>query len=133
MVIQDNDAKLAIGDNLCIVDKQVIDYWRDGTIIRVLETELLDMFNIVTALCTATGGDNAITDISIDANALTIAKNIIFVIIENSQSINQMNIFTNTIISNRIQYTKHKSNSTVIAECGVRQYLRDSVQKFWRL
>ncbi|KAA6403788.1 MAG: hypothetical protein EZS28_000681 [Streblomastix strix] len=66
MVIQDNVTKLVIGDNLYIVDKEVTDYWWDGTDLKVLETELPDMSNVITTLRAATGGGNAITEISID-------------------------------------------------------------------
>ncbi|KAA6354849.1 MAG: hypothetical protein EZS28_049625, partial [Streblomastix strix] len=76
---QENVAKLSISDNLYIVDKQVMDYWWDGTNLRVLETDLPDMSNVVTTLGAATGGGNAITDISIDGNTLTPAKNTSFV------------------------------------------------------
>ncbi|KAA6368112.1 MAG: hypothetical protein EZS28_036362 [Streblomastix strix] len=70
MVDQENVAKLVIGDNLYIVDKEVTDYWWDGTDLKELETELPDMSNIITTLGTATGGGNAITDMSIDRNWL---------------------------------------------------------------
>ncbi|KAA6362985.1 MAG: hypothetical protein EZS28_041489 [Streblomastix strix] len=66
MAIQDNVAKLVIGDNLYIIDKQVMDYWWDGTDFKVLETELPDMNNIVTTLGAATGSGNAITGIQVD-------------------------------------------------------------------
>ncbi|KAA6373038.1 MAG: hypothetical protein EZS28_031435 [Streblomastix strix] len=75
MAIQENVANLAIGDNLYIVDKDVIDYWWDGTDLKILETELPDMSNVITTPGAATGSDNAITDISIDGNTLTPAKN----------------------------------------------------------
>ncbi|KAA6391230.1 MAG: hypothetical protein EZS28_013245 [Streblomastix strix] len=52
---QENVAKLAIGDNLYIIDKQVMDYQWDGADIQVLETELPDMINVVTTLGAATG------------------------------------------------------------------------------
>ncbi|KAA6370911.1 MAG: hypothetical protein EZS28_033562, partial [Streblomastix strix] len=77
MAIQDNVAKLAIGDNLYIVDKQVVDYWRDGTDLKVLETEQPDITNVITTFGTATvqnydnlsvalagGGVKAIQDIN---------------------------------------------------------------------
>ncbi|KAA6369837.1 MAG: hypothetical protein EZS28_034636 [Streblomastix strix] len=51
---QENVAKLAIGDNLYIVDKYVMDYWWDDTGLRALETELPDMSNVITILGTAT-------------------------------------------------------------------------------
>ncbi|KAA6384201.1 MAG: hypothetical protein EZS28_020268, partial [Streblomastix strix] len=56
IAVQDNVAKLVIGDNLYIVGKKVIDYWWDGTDLNVLETELPDMSNVMTTLGTATGG-----------------------------------------------------------------------------
>ncbi|KAA6356684.1 MAG: hypothetical protein EZS28_047790, partial [Streblomastix strix] len=37
MAIQDNVAKLVNGDNLYIADKEVTDYWWDGTDLKVLE------------------------------------------------------------------------------------------------
>ncbi|KAA6375681.1 MAG: hypothetical protein EZS28_028791 [Streblomastix strix] len=72
---QENVAKLAIGDNLYIVDKQVMDYWWDGSNLRALETELPDMSNIMTIFRTATGGGNAITDLSFEGNTLIPTKN----------------------------------------------------------
>lgn len=77
--IQDYVANLAIGNNLYIVDKKVNDYWCDGTDFKILETELLDMINVISTLGAATGGDMAITDISISGNTLTLAKNTIFI------------------------------------------------------
>ncbi|KAA6398108.1 MAG: hypothetical protein EZS28_006370 [Streblomastix strix] len=56
MVIQDNVAKLAIGDNLYIVDKQVLDYWWYGIDLKVLETEQPDMTYVITTFGTTTGG-----------------------------------------------------------------------------
>ncbi|KAA6367989.1 MAG: hypothetical protein EZS28_036485 [Streblomastix strix] len=50
MAIQDNVAKHAIGDNLYIVDKQVVDYWWDGTDLKVLKTKQPDMANVITTL-----------------------------------------------------------------------------------
>ncbi|KAA6352738.1 MAG: hypothetical protein EZS28_051735, partial [Streblomastix strix] len=52
---QENVAKLSIGDNLYFVDKEVMDYWRDRTDFKVLETEVSDMNNVVTILNAATG------------------------------------------------------------------------------
>ncbi|KAA6375857.1 MAG: hypothetical protein EZS28_028616 [Streblomastix strix] len=63
---QENVEKLSIGDNLNIADKEVLGYWWDGTNLRLLETELPDMSNVVTTLGAATGGGNVITDISIN-------------------------------------------------------------------
>ncbi|KAA6401413.1 MAG: hypothetical protein EZS28_003063 [Streblomastix strix] len=72
---QENIAKLAIGGNLYIVENQVMDYWRDGTSLRALKTELPDMSNVMTILGAATGGRNAITDLSFSENTLIPAKN----------------------------------------------------------
>ncbi|KAA6388443.1 MAG: hypothetical protein EZS28_016029, partial [Streblomastix strix] len=47
----------------------------DGTDLKVLETELPDMSNVVTTLGAVTRSGSAITDISIDGNTLTLAKN----------------------------------------------------------
>ncbi|KAA6364982.1 MAG: hypothetical protein EZS28_039491, partial [Streblomastix strix] len=117
---QENVAKLAIGDNLYIVDKEVTDYWWDGTSLRMLETELPDMSNVVTTLGAATGNGNAITDISIDGNTITPAKNTTFVTTGNDQSITGMKTFTSTIISNGIQYSGYDNNSVFLAGGGVK-------------
>ncbi|KAA6369298.1 MAG: hypothetical protein EZS28_035175 [Streblomastix strix] len=71
---QENVAKLAIGDNLYIVDKQVMDYWQDGTGLRAQETELPDMIYVMTILGAAIGGGNAITDLSFSGNTPIPAK-----------------------------------------------------------
>ncbi|KAA6402142.1 MAG: hypothetical protein EZS28_002330 [Streblomastix strix] len=47
---------IIVGDNLYIVDKEVTNYWWDGTDLKVLETDLPDMNNVKTTLKTATGG-----------------------------------------------------------------------------
>ncbi|KAA6378485.1 MAG: hypothetical protein EZS28_025987, partial [Streblomastix strix] len=122
MAIQDNVAKLVIGDNLYIVDKEVTDYWWDGTDLKVLETEQPDMSNVITTLGTATGSSNAITDISIDGNVLTPAKNTTFVTTGFDQSITGMKTFTNTIISNGIQYSGYDNSSVFLAGGGVRSF-----------
>ncbi|KAA6389791.1 MAG: hypothetical protein EZS28_014680 [Streblomastix strix] len=74
MTIQDNVAKHAIGDNLYIVDKQVVDYRGDGNDLKVLETEQSDMTNVITTLGTATGGAGggvkAIQDITASVDLL---------------------------------------------------------------
>ncbi|KAA6382086.1 MAG: hypothetical protein EZS28_022390, partial [Streblomastix strix] len=120
MAIQDNVANLAIGDNLYIVDQQVTDYWWDGTNLRELETELPDMTNVITTLGTATGSGNAITDLSIDGNILTPAKNTTFVTTGSDQSITGMKTFTSTIISNGIQYSGYDNTSEFPAGGGVK-------------
>ncbi|KAA6367530.1 MAG: hypothetical protein EZS28_036943 [Streblomastix strix] len=72
---QENVAKLAIGDNLQMVNKQVIDYLWESTYLRALETELPDMSTDITILGTATGEDNAIIDLSFSGNTLVLAEN----------------------------------------------------------
>ncbi|KAA6387912.1 MAG: hypothetical protein EZS28_016563 [Streblomastix strix] len=67
---KENVAKLTFGDNFYIDDEEVANYWWDGTNLRVLETELSDMSNVITTLGAATRGCNAIIDISIDGNSL---------------------------------------------------------------
>ncbi|KAA6373420.1 MAG: hypothetical protein EZS28_031054 [Streblomastix strix] len=94
---QENVAKLLIGDNQYIVDKQVIDYWWDGTGLRALETELQDMSNVMTILGAATGGGNAITDLSFDGNTQIPAKITINTII-NSVGIMVQNYDNNSVV-----------------------------------
>ncbi|KAA6374235.1 MAG: hypothetical protein EZS28_030241, partial [Streblomastix strix] len=120
MAVQDNVAKLVIGDNLYIVDKEVTDYWWDGTDLKVLETELPDMSNVITTLGTATGGGNAITDISIDGNVLTPAKNKNFVDTDYDQSISGQKTFNTTIHSVGIMVQSYDNSNVVCAGGGVR-------------
>ncbi|KAA6384119.1 MAG: hypothetical protein EZS28_020354 [Streblomastix strix] len=120
MAIQDNVAKLVIGDNLYIVDKEVTDYWWDGTDQKVLETELHDMSNVITTFEAATGSGNAISDISIDGNTLTPTKNTTFVTSGFDQFITGMKTFTSTFISNGIQYSVYDNNSAFLAEGGIK-------------
>ncbi|KAA6395671.1 MAG: hypothetical protein EZS28_008801 [Streblomastix strix] len=117
---QENVAKLAIGDNLYIVDKEVMDYWWDGTNLRALETELPDMSNVVTTLGAATGNGNAITDISIDDNTITPAKNETFVTTSYDQNIGGQKTFTTTIHSVGIAVQNYDNNSAVCAGGGVK-------------
>ncbi|KAA6369605.1 MAG: hypothetical protein EZS28_034868, partial [Streblomastix strix] len=117
---QENVAKLSIGDNLYIVDKHVMDYWWDGTNLRVLETELPDMSNVVTTLGAATGGGNAITDISIDGNTLTLAKNNSFVTNNYDETIIGQKTFNTTIHSVGIMVQTYDNNSVVCAGGGVK-------------
>ncbi|KAA6389251.1 MAG: hypothetical protein EZS28_015224 [Streblomastix strix] len=51
-----------------------MDYWWDGTSLRALEAELPDMGNVMTIFGAATGGDNAIADLSFDENTLYLRK-----------------------------------------------------------
>ncbi|KAA6378552.1 MAG: hypothetical protein EZS28_025920, partial [Streblomastix strix] len=117
---QDNVAKLAIGDNLYIVDKEVTDYWWDGTSLRMLETELPDMSNVVTTLGAATGNGNAIISILIDGNVLTPEKNEQFVTTSYDQNIGGQKTFTTTIHSVGIAVQNYDNNSVVCAGGGVK-------------
>ncbi|KAA6386398.1 MAG: hypothetical protein EZS28_018072 [Streblomastix strix] len=120
MAIQDNVAKLAIGDNLYIVDKQVVDYWWDGTDLKVLETEQPDMANVITTLGTATGGGIAISDLSFSGNTLIPAKNTTFVTSDYDQNISCSKTFTSTIHSVGIQVQNYDNLSVVLAGGGVK-------------
>ncbi|KAA6352767.1 MAG: hypothetical protein EZS28_051706, partial [Streblomastix strix] len=96
---QENIAKLAIGDNLYIVDKQVMDYWWDGSSLRALETELPDMSNIMTILGAVTRGGYAITDLLFDGNTLIPAKNSSFITTNYDETISGQKTFNTTIHS----------------------------------
>ncbi|KAA6381301.1 MAG: hypothetical protein EZS28_023169 [Streblomastix strix] len=120
MSIQDNVAKLVIGDNLYIVDKEVTDYWCDGTDLKVLETKLPDMSNVITTLGTATGGGNAISDISINGNVLTPVKDKNFVDTDYDQSINYQKTFNTIIHSVGIIVQTYDNSSVVCVRGGVR-------------
>ncbi|KAA6376505.1 MAG: hypothetical protein EZS28_027967, partial [Streblomastix strix] len=109
--IQDYVANLAIGNNLYIVDKKVNDYWCDGTDFKILETELLDMINVISTLGAATGGDMAITDISISGNTLTLAKNTIFITTDYDQNTNGSKTFISTIHSIGISVQNYDNNN----------------------
>ncbi|KAA6371159.1 MAG: hypothetical protein EZS28_033315, partial [Streblomastix strix] len=78
------------------------------------------MSNVVTALGTATGGGNAITDISIDGNVLTPAKNKNFVDTDYDQSISGQKTFNTTIHSVGIMVQSYDNSSVVCAGGGVR-------------
>ncbi|KAA6396947.1 MAG: hypothetical protein EZS28_007523 [Streblomastix strix] len=118
MAVQVNVAKLVIGDNSYIDDKKVTVYWCDGTDLKVLETEIPDMSNVITTLGTATGGGNAITDISIDGNILTPAKNKNFVDTDYDQSISGQKTFNTTIHSVGIMIQTYDNLSVVCAGGG---------------
>ncbi|KAA6324079.1 MAG: hypothetical protein EZS28_054233 [Streblomastix strix] len=94
---QENVAKLAIGDNLYIVDKQVIDYLWDDTCLRALETELPDMSNVMIILGTGTGVGNAITNLSLSGNTLITAKNNSFITTNYDETITGQKTFNTTI------------------------------------
>ncbi|KAA6362860.1 MAG: hypothetical protein EZS28_041613, partial [Streblomastix strix] len=117
---QENVAKLSISDNLYIVDKQVIDYWRDCINLRVLETELPDMRNVVTTLGATTGGGNAITDISFEGNILTPAKNTSFVPNNYDETITGQKTFNTTIHSVGIMVQTYDNNSVVCSGGGMK-------------
>ncbi|KAA6367320.1 MAG: hypothetical protein EZS28_037153 [Streblomastix strix] len=101
----------------------------DGTGRRELDTELSDMNNVITILGTATGGGNAIIDLSIEGNTLTHAKNTSFITTGNDQSIIGKKTFTCIIISNGIQYSRYNNNSVFLADGGIkaRQNINASV------
>ncbi|KAA6377110.1 MAG: hypothetical protein EZS28_027364, partial [Streblomastix strix] len=117
---QENVAKLAIGDNLYIVDKQVMDYWWDGSNLRALETELPDMSNVMTILGAATAGGSAITDLSFNVNTLIPAKNSSFVRTNYDETITGQKTFYTTIHSVGISVQNYDNNSVVCAGGGVK-------------
>ncbi|KAA6404098.1 MAG: hypothetical protein EZS28_000375 [Streblomastix strix] len=117
---QENVAKLTIGDNLYIVDKQVMDYWWDGFNLRALETELPDMSNVMTILGAATGGGNAITDLSFDGNTLIPAKNSSFITTNYDETITGYKTFNTIIHSVGISVQNYDNNSVVCAGGGVK-------------
>ncbi|KAA6353458.1 MAG: hypothetical protein EZS28_051015 [Streblomastix strix] len=94
---QKNDTKLAIGDNLNFFDKQVMDYQRDGTGFRALETEVQDMSNVMIILGTAIGEDNAIKKFSFSGNTLIPAKNNSFLTTNYDETISGQKTFSTTI------------------------------------
>ncbi|KAA6376025.1 MAG: hypothetical protein EZS28_028449 [Streblomastix strix] len=117
---QENVAKLAIGDNLYIVDKQVMDYWWDGSSFRALETELPDMSNFMTILGAATGGGNAITDLSFDGNTLIPTKNSSFITTNYDETISGQKTFYTIIHSVGISVQNYDNNSVVCVDGGVK-------------
>ncbi|KAA6373672.1 MAG: hypothetical protein EZS28_030802, partial [Streblomastix strix] len=117
---QENVANLTIGYNLNIVDKEVTDYCWDGTNIRMIQTDLPDMSNVVTTLGTATGNGNTITDISIDGNVLTPAKKISFVTNNYDEAITGQKTFNTTIHSVGIMVQNYVNNSVICAGGGVK-------------
>ncbi|KAA6399674.1 MAG: hypothetical protein EZS28_004807, partial [Streblomastix strix] len=109
-----------LNDWMAVQDNEVTNYWWDGTDIKVLETELPDMSNVITTLGIATGGGNAITDISIDGNLLTPAKNKNFVDTDYDQSISGQKTFNTTIHSVGIMVQTYDNSSVVCAGEGAR-------------
>ncbi|KAA6388371.1 MAG: hypothetical protein EZS28_016100, partial [Streblomastix strix] len=131
MAVQDNVAKFVIGDNLYNVDKEVTEYWWDGIDLKVLETELPDMSNVIKTFGAATGGNNTITDISIDGNTLTPAKNKNFVDKDYDQNINGQKTFNTTIHSVGIMvktYDNSKDDSLLLLNADKTQLI-DSYTK----
>ncbi|KAA6385357.1 MAG: hypothetical protein EZS28_019118 [Streblomastix strix] len=116
---QKNAAKLAIGDNLQIVDKQIMDYWWDGTSLRALKTDLPDMSNVMTILGAGTRGGNAITDLSFVGNTLIPAKNSQYIITNFDETITGHKTFNTTIYSVRNIFQNQDNNSVVCAGGGV--------------
>ncbi|KAA6382319.1 MAG: hypothetical protein EZS28_022154, partial [Streblomastix strix] len=96
IAIQDNVAKLVIGDNFILLIKKLL------------------------TTGAATGSGKAINDISIDGKTLTPAKNTTFVTTGFDQSITGMKTFTSTVISNDIQYSGYDNSSVFLAGGGVR-------------
>ncbi|KAA6388984.1 MAG: hypothetical protein EZS28_015487 [Streblomastix strix] len=88
---QEKIAKLAIGDNLYIIDQQFMDYWWDGTSLRAQETEQPIMRNVMTIFGVATGRGNVITG---------------------------QKTFNTTIHSVRIMIQNYDNNSIVYADGG---------------
>ncbi|KAA6396551.1 MAG: hypothetical protein EZS28_007927 [Streblomastix strix] len=120
MIIQDYDAYLVIGDSFYIVDKEVTDYWWDRNDIKILETELPDMSNVISTLGAVTGGGKAINDILISGNTLTSAKNTTFVTINYDQNISGSKTFTSTIHSVGISVQNYDNSNNDLAVSGVR-------------
>ncbi|KAA6404175.1 MAG: hypothetical protein EZS28_000284 [Streblomastix strix] len=111
-------------------DKQVMDYWWDGSSLRALETELPDMSNVMTILGAATGGGNAITDLSFDGNIPIPAKNNTFIMTNFDQIITDQKTFNTTIHSVGITVQNYNKNSVVCAGGGVKtiQDINASIQ-----
>ncbi|KAA6380661.1 MAG: hypothetical protein EZS28_023814 [Streblomastix strix] len=78
------------------------------------------MANVITTLGTATGGGNAISDLSFSANTLIPAKNINFVTADYDQNISGSKTFTSTIHSVGIQVQNYDNLSVVLAGGGVK-------------
>ncbi|KAA6356578.1 MAG: hypothetical protein EZS28_047895, partial [Streblomastix strix] len=124
---QENVAKLAIEDNLSIKDKYIMDYWWHSTSLRALETELPDMSNVMTILGTATGGDNAITDLSFDGNTIIPAKNSSFITTNYCETITVQKMFNTNIHSVGIMVQTYDYNSVVCADGAYSQIEADAL------
>ncbi|KAA6382149.1 MAG: hypothetical protein EZS28_022325 [Streblomastix strix] len=98
----------------------IMDYWWDGTSLRGLETELQDMSNIMTILGAATGGGNAITDLSFDENTLIPAKNSSFITTNYDETIIGQKSFNTTFRSVGISVQNYDYKSVVCAGGGIK-------------
>ncbi|KAA6367101.1 MAG: hypothetical protein EZS28_037371, partial [Streblomastix strix] len=78
------------------------------------------MSNVVTTQGAATGGSNAITDISVDGNVLTPAKNASYVTNNYDETITGQKTFNTTIHSVGIMVRTYDNNSVVCAGGGVK-------------
>ncbi|KAA6367995.1 MAG: hypothetical protein EZS28_036479 [Streblomastix strix] len=78
------------------------------------------MANVITTLGTATGGGNAISDLSFSGNILIPAKNINFVTADYDQNISGSKTFTSTIHSVGIYVQNYDNLSVVLAGGGVK-------------
>ncbi|KAA6371072.1 MAG: hypothetical protein EZS28_033401, partial [Streblomastix strix] len=119
IVVQDNVAKLIIGDILYIVSKEVADYCWDGTDLKVLKTELFDTYDVMTTLGAVIGGGNVLIDRQIDGNTIISAKNTMFVTTEFDQIINGSKIFTCSIHSVGILVQMYDKSNVICADGGV--------------
>ncbi|KAA6384018.1 MAG: hypothetical protein EZS28_020457, partial [Streblomastix strix] len=132
IAVQENIEKLVIGANLYIDDKEVTDYWWDGTDLKVQEIELPDMNNVITTLGTATGGGNVITGISINGNVATPAINKNFVDTDYDQSISGQKTFNTTIHSVGIMVQTYDNSSVVCAGGGVRSIADIQIASYFK-
>ncbi|KAA6390649.1 MAG: hypothetical protein EZS28_013821 [Streblomastix strix] len=87
------------------------------------------MSNVMTILGTATGGGNAITDLSFDANTLIPAKYNTFITSNYDETIAVQKTFYTTIQSVRIMVQNYDNNSVVCVDGGVKakQDINESV------
>ncbi|KAA6397555.1 MAG: hypothetical protein EZS28_006924, partial [Streblomastix strix] len=95
-------------------------WMEDQETLRALETELPDMSNVMTILGTATGGGNAIIDLSFDGNTLIPAKNSSFITTNFDETITGQKTFNTTIHSVGISVQNCDNNSVVCAGDGVK-------------
>ncbi|KAA6404075.1 MAG: hypothetical protein EZS28_000406 [Streblomastix strix] len=91
-----------------------------GDILRASETELPDMNKVMAILGAATGGGNAITDLSFDRNTLIPAKNSSFIMTNYDETITGQKTFNKTIHSVGIAVQSYDNNSVVCADGDVK-------------